>query len=567
MKLIRVGQQAIYINTHEEERCINEIRASFNSYREENADFAKKLARFTITDGIQFIDIELSPIAVRAPDAFMNLAKDEVDKEHEIQEELANQAQSGNKKQKAIQHPILGTDTVFLLPDYHHFFKDTCPDRLTIMRTMKDCISKFGPVGNTFVVIAPSVYLPEDLEKSFVVLDYDMPSEQQIETLIGEMFISSIADPEEAGHLKAFQNHFAKNKRQIINAFKGFTAFEAETALAMAVGDELKREGGCKGEIDVKEVLSHKKQAIEKSGIVSWMDTNIDMDSIGGLEILKEWILKRKRAFGQEAIDFGLPKPRGILLLGCSGTGKSLAAKAIANILSVPLLGVNMGDIFGSLVGESEKNVKEMCRVAESVAPAVLFLDELEKMFAGAQGGGNNDSGTTKRVFGTVLTWMQERKAPVFVVATANSIEFLPPEFLRKGGRFDEIFFVDYPTRTEREAILKIQVKSVCKTRADKDLDYHALSVELENFTGAEIQSVVEDAMINAFDAGDKTVQTHHISSSILNTTPLYVTAHEKVVAMREDLKQKAKSASRPEEVQTSYKKPSLPENGGRKIV
>ncbi len=258
---------------------------------------------------------------------------------------------------------------------------------------------------------------------------------------------------------------------------------------------------------------------------------------VGGLGVLKEWLRLRERAFTQEARDYGLPAPKGIALIGIPGTGKSLTAKMIAGLWRLPLLRLDVGSLFGSLVGESEERARRALRVAETVSPAVVWLDELEKALAH----GDTDSGTSTRVFGTILTWMQEKKAPAFIVATANDISRLPPELLRK-GRFDEIFFLDLPTQAERREIFAVHLQKRKRLAQDYDLD--RLARESEGYVGAEIEQAIIDAMYAGFGAG-REFTTDDVSAALKRQVPLSVSQRETIGALRAWLKEgRAQSAS-----------------------
>src|SRR5213075_3107882 len=236
-----------------------------------------------------------------------------------------------------------------------------------------------------------------------------------------------------------------------------------------------------------------------KSGLLEFVNADVDLDTVGGLDSLKRWLSDRSSAFGEPARKFGLPPPKGLLLLGVQGCGKSLTAKAIANFWALPLVRLDMGRIFGSYIGSSEENLRRAIRVAESVAPAVLWVDEIEKGLSGSMGAAVTDSGVSARVFGALLTWLQEKTAPVFVVATANRIDALPPELLRK-GRFDEIFFIDLPSSEERREIFRIHIARRQRDPSRFDLDL--LSTTAEGYSGAEIEQAIIAGMYLAFADG-----------------------------------------------------------------
>jgi SpoVK/Ycf46/Vps4 family AAA+-type ATPase len=266
------------------------------------------------------------------------------------------------------------------------------------------------------------------------------------------------------------------------------------------------------------------------------------ISDVGGMGVLKDWLLKRAVAFTEQARAFGLPAPKGVLLLGVQGCGKSLCAKAVSSAWELPLLRFDMGRMFNSLVGSSEENVRKAIAVAESVAPAILWVDEIDKAFAGAQGSGATDGGTTARVFGTFLTWLSEKTTPVFVVATANDISQLPPELLRK-GRLDEIFFVDLPTEEERAEIFRIHIAR--RGRKPDDFDINALVAASEHFSGAEIEEAIISALYDAFYA-EHDLTTDDIQQTMHQTVPLSKTMDEHLSRLRSWAEGRARHASIP---------------------
>jgi SpoVK/Ycf46/Vps4 family AAA+-type ATPase len=264
------------------------------------------------------------------------------------------------------------------------------------------------------------------------------------------------------------------------------------------------------------------------------------IDQVGGLGVLKDWLRKRTVAFTDEARAFGLPPPKGILLLGVQGCGKSLCAKAVSSLWQLPLLRFDIGRMFGSFVGSSEENIRKAIAVADSVAPAVLWVDEIDKAFSGSQSSGISDAGTAARVFGTFLTWLSEKSTAVFVVATANDISHLPPELMRK-GRLDEIFFVDLPSNQEREQIFRIHLAKRGRTPADFHLQ--ALTEASENFSGAEIEQAIISALYDAFSASSP-LATKDILLALRQAVPLATTMAEHIDQLRRWAEGRARSAS-----------------------
>jgi SpoVK/Ycf46/Vps4 family AAA+-type ATPase len=279
---------------------------------------------------------------------------------------------------------------------------------------------------------------------------------------------------------------------------------------------------------------------VRKSGLLEYFAADEKLANVGGMECLKQWLSRRGSAFGEAARKFGLPEPKGLLLLGVQGCGKSLTAKAIASAWRLPLLRLDMGRIFSGLVGSSEENLRRAIRVAEGVAPAVLWVDEIEKGMSGVASSGRTDGGVSARVFGALLTWLQEKTAPVFVVATANQIEALPPELLRK-GRFDEIFFIDLPAAPEREEILRIHLAR--RGRKPEGFPLDALAAAAEGFSGAELEQAVISALYDAF-AEAKELAPAHVERALRETVPLAVTMREEIERLREWAKHRTRPAS-----------------------
>ena len=304
---------------------------------------------------------------------------------------------------------------------------------------------------------------------------------------------------------------------------------------------------------DLKGILAEKKQIIRKTGILEYIDSQLNLNDVGGLQTLKKWLELRSHCFGDEAMKFGVKPPKGVLLTGIPGCGKSLTAKCVATAWNMPLLRLDMGKIFQGVVGSSESNIRLALKTAEAISPSILWIDEIEKGLSGASGGGG-DGGTSVRVFGTLLTWMQEKTSPVFVFATANNINGLPPELLRK-GRFDEIFFVDFPSSEERKKILEIHISKLGRNKADFDLNRLAeLSGESQFgkdvvLAGAELEAWVSDALIQAFSRRIDGEQNADLSMKDFETTikrvvPMGQMRKDEFLKIREWANENAVSAS-----------------------
>ncbi len=410
---------------------------------------------------------------------------------------------------------------VFVLKDFHPFITDT-----DITRRLRDLTYSLKTSYKTLVVLAPTLKLPPELEKEVTVVDYALPDHEDLDRLL-ENIIQSVKN-----NAQIETKLDPAERERVIEAAVGLTANEAENVFARSLVEKRK--------FDVDTILTEKEQIIRKSGMLEYYRMDETMADVGGLDVLKDWMRKRSAAFGQRARDFGLPSPKGILLLGVQGCGKSLAAKAIASQWRLPLVRLDVGKIFGGIVGQSEENMRRAIRMAESIAPAVLWLDELEKGFSGTQSSGVTDGGTTARVFASFITWLQEKKAAVFVVATANRVDMLPPELLRK-GRFDEIFFVDLPGQTEREEIFDIHFRK--RKRDAANFDRRALAAAAMGYSGAEIEQAIVSALYDAFDGG-RDITTDDVLASIRISVPLSRTMREQIDVLREWASTRARTAS-----------------------
>jgi len=411
---------------------------------------------------------------------------------------------------------------ILWLEDFHPNLTDNQPDsikRLRIAAMDGDEKSK----TKTLVLSQPFRVLPKELEKEVHIMELPYPSSEDLEVIFKQVCETyNIPVPNEPDH-------------ELIAAALGLTIMEAKKAFSLAY-----IEGGKLTSAEVPLIIREKENVIKKSGYLEYFHPKEEMQDVGGLDTLKEWLERRGRAFDKGASDFGLIYPRGILLLGIPGTGKSLTAKAIGNLWHFPLLRLDMGKIFGGVVGESEKNIRGALNIAEAIAPSILWIDEIEKAMSGAASSGRSDGGTTSRVLGTFLTWMQEKEKPVFVVATANDISQLPPELLRK-GRVDEIFFVDLPTQKEREEIIKIHLKK--KKRDPEDYDIPKLAEESKGFSGAELEEVVKEALFQAYDL-EHELKDEDMFAAIKRTFPLARTMHEQIDDMRKWAKSRTVPAS-----------------------
>jgi ATP-dependent 26S proteasome regulatory subunit len=442
----------------------------------------------------------------------------------------------GGQRDNTTRDPLAALDyvlnspdqAIFLLKDFHAFIGS-----FEVTRRLRDLTPTLKNSFKNLIILSPLLKLPAELEKEVTVIDYGLPSYEELGRLLDDI-IRSVRDT------PGVNTNLAPEEREaVLKAAQGLTAMEAENVFAKSIVE--------KRGFDIDVILSEKEQIIRKSGILEYYPANEAFSGVGGLDLLKDWMEKRTTSFTDRARDFGLPEPKGILLLGVQGCGKSLSAKAIGAQWKLPLLRLDIGKVFAGLVGASEENMRKALRVAESVAPCVLWLDELEKGLSGMQSSGSSDGGTTARVFSTFLTWLQEKTVPVFVVATANQVEMLPPELLRK-GRFDEIFFIDLPARHERVEIFGIHLRK--RKRDPAKFDLNALAEATPGFSGAEIEQVVVEALYDAFDAardsGDaaRDLTMEDLLKACRASVPLSMTMREKIAYLRDWAETRARMAS-----------------------
>jgi len=406
----------------------------------------------------------------------------------------------------ALSHVIQSPEeALFLFLDMHRQFSPV------VTRLIRDAARAVRGSHKSMLFLSPYYALPAELDKETTLAVFQLPDKKELEPLIGALEKRA----EELGLPVELE---AGDRRALVRAASGLTLNEADRAFRVA----LHRCSALNRAVSV-EVIKEKTQIIRKTGILEFYPQTDSFNDVGGLAELRDWFAKRLPAFNEEGGRAGLPLPKGVLLVGVPGCGKSLTARALSSAWNAPLLRLDIGRVFGSIVGKSESNLRSAIATAEAVSPCILWIDEVEKGFAGAGSRRPGDSGVTARVFGTFLSWMQEKRSPVFVVATANKIEALPPEFLRK-GRFDEIFFVGLPGPKERDAIWRIHL---AKRHRDPDAyDIGSLVKGSGGFSGAEIEQCVNDALFRAFDARhqqqpDRDLSDDDLANALAATTPL----------------------------------------------
>ena len=491
-RLFRARFPYIYITTWEEERAINLIKRISKS--EKLIRVARDVYVWTQTNGFVIDGQKID--GTQSPDKAIDFIRD------------------------------CNKNAVFVMCDFHVFFgvKGRQVD-YNVVRRLRDNLSnlKTSKFRKNVIFLASELLIPETMQKEITILDMPLPTLPEIKAKFDKMITQNsqidTSDLDEEG------------KEKLCKAAMGLTLQEAENAFALAMVND--------GKVDVSDldiILSEKMQVIKKTGILEFINTDIKISDVGGLENLKNWLNKRNNSWSESAKKYCLPAPKGVLITGVPGCGKSLTAKAMSAAWQLPLLKLDFGKIFSGIVGSSEENMRKAIKTAEAVAPSILWVDEIEKSLSGLNS--NGDSGTSSRIFGTFLTWMQEKTAPVFVIATANNINSLPAELLRK-GRFDEIFFVDLPTQREREEIFKLHLSKrlkdkevASKIEINNDL-YNQLAQMTEGFVGAEIEQVVISALYEAF-FNKRPLEFSDLANTIKNVVPLSVTQKEQILAIRQ---------------------------------
>ena len=492
----------------------------------------------------------------RVSDAIRQLASDT--KQVKLKREIYTWTQTKGLYSEADKKSIAGTscpgsalkfvekydkNAIFIFYDFHTNFgiKNRQPD-YDLIRKLRDMVPvlKTSAARKNIFFIAPELVIPDTLQKDITIFDFPLPKREEIREKLDKM----IAQNSKVNTTALNED----DKDRLCKAALGLTLQEAENAFALAMVND-----GRLNADDIKVILNEKMQVIKKTGILEFIQSDYNIDDIGGLENLKNWLKKRNNSWSERAKKYCLPAPKGVLITGIPGCGKSLTAKATSSIWKLPLLRLDLGKIFSGLVGSSEENMRKAIATAEAVAPSILWVDEIEKGLSGLSS--NGDSGVSSRIFGTFLTWMQEKEAPVFVIATANNIHALPPELLRK-GRFDEIFFVDLPTLKERKDIFRVHLtkrlkdEEISKNVPLTEATYEKLAKLTEGFIGAEIEQAVISALCEAFFE-NRALEFSDLEKVIKTTVPLSTTQKEQIIAIREWANVRAVTATKKEDLKT----------------
>jgi len=465
----------VVIESHEEQRVLTILT-------QQTIKLGKPLFKWTITEGLERVDIELDP-------------------------------QRHNSKPDDVLRHIKAAqkDAVYVLADFHPYLDDPMHVRL-----IKDIALDHQQTGSHIVLISHELEIPDELQKFTAQFSLSMPDKNELEKLIRET-----------------ANEWAKNNRgkqvhtdrktldAMVNNLAGLTLRDARRLIRNAIYDD-----GALTQSDLPIVMQTKYDLLNSNGVLAFEYETASFSDVGGLSNFSSWLKQRRSVFHGDLENKGLDMPKGTLLLGVQGCGKSLAARAVAGIWNVPLLRLDFGALYNKFHGESERNLRESLKTAEVMAPCVLWMDEIEKGIAA----GDNDGGTSRRMLGTLLTWMSEKKAAVFIIATANDIERLPPELVRK-GRFDEIFFVDLPKPDVRWIIFRIHLEKRELTADEFDLG--RLVEASDGFSGAEIEQAVVAALYSAHALNEK-MNTQHLLHELKSTRPLSITMAEKINSLRE---------------------------------
>lgn len=439
-------------------------------------------------------------------------------------------------------------DYIYCLLDFHHYL-----EAADVLRSAKDAFKEAKELGINYVFISNTFKIPDDWEEVAITISQPLPDQEELENLLKD-----VVDMQRDMIVAPDKKNMGQLIKQAAKAALGLTRNQADNAFSTSIA---KKQG-----IDLHVIGDVKSQIICKDGLLEVWNSD-EAVAVGGMHTLTWYTNQRLLAYSDEAQKYGLPYPKGVLLIGIPGCGKSLAAKALASNWNVPLVRCDLGKLFGSYVGDTEANTRNALKTAEAMAPCVLWIDEIEKGLSGVGSSGKTDSGVTSRMFGSILTWMQEKKSAVYVVATANSIENLPQELLRK-GRFDEIFFVDLPNEEERKEIFEIQLRN--RKRDPKRFDIGALAKDSDGYTGAEIEEAVISAMYNAYSDKGREVDNEDIINVLHTMNPTSKGIMSGTVTALREWAEKSGIMNANSGPTTTTAVPELPEpkkRAGRKII
>ena len=476
--ILRSRMPIVVIETRDEKRMLDLLR---NITMSRSSDVYIPLFRWTVTDGLQRLDIDLEPQLHNSepPDVLKHI--------------------------RAVTKP-----GVYVLLDFHPYLEDP-----VIIRLLKDISMRYKDVSRQLILVSHRVKLPHELESFAARFDMALPTEKDREKIIKR--VAAEYTRENPGSRVQYD---PKAYKLLIQNLSGMTDRDTEKLARNAIFHD-----GAISKSDLPDVMQAKYELLNRGGILQYEYDTAQFGDVGGLENLKRWLTLRKPAFLNHSEASHLDKPKGVLLIGVQGCGKSLAAKATAGIFNLPLLRLDFATLYNKYHGETERNLRESLKTADVMAPCVLWIDEIEKGLAGRGG----ETGTTQRVLGSFLTWMAEKNSGVFVVATANDISTLPPELIRK-GRFDELFFVDLPQTDIRKKIFGIHLTSRAQDLGKIDID--AVADAAEGFSGAEIEQAIVSSLYTAH-AQSAQLSTRHLLEELQRTRPLSVVMAEKIGTLR----------------------------------
>ncbi len=555
VKLVNALQPIIWIDSYEERRVIKDIITSDIIGLDEKEDSKGKIQQYIKEDKLLYIWSATQGLVEVEQDEWQNLDELQTKDNTTIQPVGAIQ----HIREKKVEYSV-HKRLVVIMRDFHQMCNIPPPGR-----KLRDLFRHFARYKKTVILIGPSSNIPIELQKDVYLLRYDLPDHETIKTIINDA-ISHISsrksakkDPKDNKYIttkidnktRRFKVEYSDEEIiSFVRASQGLTKLEILCAVSKSI------QTSDNGEISFEDLAKEKQNIIKKSEVLEYW-THIDpMEDVGGNDILKKWLSERSHAITGNAVSFGVRSPKGVLITGVQGCGKSMLAKATASELKIPLIRLDMGKVFAGLVGSSEKNMRDAISQAEAMSPCVLWLDEIEKGLSGTGSSNFSDGGTSSRVFGTLVTWLNEKTKPVFVVATANDISQLPPELFRK-GRFDGIWFVDLPLAKERDSILKIHIARIgrdpkkFKTQYLSELRYKCPTGKSYDYSGSEIEEAINDALFSVYTKNPKAqkckkgdITTKDIEKALEQTIPISCTASSKVSKIREWGRKHARFAS-----------------------
>ncbi|HMC30231.1 MAG TPA: AAA family ATPase [Candidatus Angelobacter sp.] len=523
--LINSGSPLVLIETVEELRALELVRGAA-------LDLQLPVFEWSVADGLVRYEKKLktpAPANYQVQDFLAPITQNEVNIASGAGAILNTMEPAG-----VLAHIMTMTiDAVFVLKDFHRHL-----DSAMVSRRLREVAESSLEGRRTLIITAPSVELPPELQSQVEYLSLPLPDGNRLKQIVEECFTRL------SKKMTLKRKVAPSDLDATASNMRGLTEEEAERAIAQAMVGAY----GLTAEI-ASDVLHAKKEILRRSGMLEFIDCDESMAAVGGLENLKKWLSRRRGTWEPAARAAGLEPPRGVIILGVQGCGKSMCARAIAGEWCLPLVKFDTAAIYDKFVGETEKHIHKMFAVAEQLAPAVLWIDELEKVFAGSgPDSASVDAGVSSRLLGAFLGWMQDRKAPVFVAATCNNVMVLPPELIRK-GRFDELFFVDLPNSTERRAIFQVQLTRHKQNAGDFALE--RLVAASHGYSGAEIEAAIKSAMYTAF-ADKKFMSTDLVLAELAATVPLSATRAEDIANLRAWAQERAVQASYPESAEAS---------------